>query len=80
MAHTETQSHRENTEEVFSVAFSSFCVLCVMLFSVVLFCVSAPLREIAVRLEIQAGRHLATPPRTHALTHSRTSVQYGEPP
>ncbi|HEX8208629.1 MAG TPA: hypothetical protein VF584_00485 [Longimicrobium sp.] len=36
MAHTETQSHRENPQKVFSVAFSSFCGLCVRLFSVVL--------------------------------------------
>jgi len=36
MAHTETQSHRENRKRVFSVAFSSFCGLCVMLYPVVL--------------------------------------------
>jgi hypothetical protein len=35
MAHTETQRHTERTAKVFSVAFSSFCALCVMLFAVV---------------------------------------------
>jgi hypothetical protein len=32
MAHTETQSHRENHKKGFSVAFSSFCGLCLRLF------------------------------------------------
>jgi hypothetical protein len=34
MAHTEPQSHREDDEELFSVACSSLCVLCVRLFRV----------------------------------------------
>jgi hypothetical protein len=34
MAHTETQSHGENSKRSFSVACSSLCVLCVRLFSV----------------------------------------------